>query len=242
MQSRKMWIAFAIVALFSGVETLAVAIVTKYALFTPTVSLIVGGVCMLVSVVLSFLREKLPRIAPVAVGLNAVACGAFIGAFAVHKSLADVPALGVCALIAATAFLLFMAICSLPLRAKRWFLILGFFVWASASYFLGAFALQGLYPQLSDDYLLAYLFFLLPVFGLAVGCLLPAETWQELLSAMLTPCTVTVGFVGVIVLLIVSGGDGCDCDCGDLGDCCDCSTDYHTKNKKPTSMSELSQP
>lgn len=246
MKSKKMWQALAIMF---GFMLLSALIAWATGSAAPGLGLsdkwglpfVFGIIFMIASVVFSLLRGRLPRSSWISLLLNSVACGLLIGAYLVGENfkapLAEVVG---SALAPAAFFLVLMAALTVPkLNEKRWYVILCYILWAVALFGGGA-ATRSLMP--SDDtrssYMLLFLFSVAEA-GLALGALLSADSFWGLLYGMVTPSTVCLGLIAVIVLVALACGDGGDCDCGGCCDGCDCSPGYGSGKTKKTTMSEL---
>ncbi len=67
------------------------------------------------------------------------------------------------------------------------------------------------------------------------GCYVASYDFWELLSVIALPMNFAVLIVGIIVLLAIGGGDGCDCDGGCCdGGCCDGDRGAFSRNYKKT--------
>lgn len=251
MLSKKMWQAFAVMCAFSVFAALiAYAARSVFPAYMQDKGkwgfpFGFGVLFMIGSIVFSLLREKLPDQSWIALLLNAFACGLFIGAYLVGKGLGPLlRELLAVALSPALFFLVLMAALSVPrLKEKRWYIALCCLLWTAALFAVGAivWSTVPIGGNRRAPYLVLFLFSLM-IMGLAIGALLSAESFSGLLYGMVTPCTVCIGFVAVIVLLALVCGDSgdCGCDCG--GECCDCSPGYEGKKKiKQTKMSDLGQ-
>lgn len=250
MKSKKMWQAFAVIC---GFMLLAASIAwTVRAIFPDYtgdksrwgIPFGIGVVFMIASIILSAIRGRLPRSAWAALLFNSIACGLFVGAYLIGKGLGPLYGEIVAAALAPAAFfLVLMAALSVPkLKEKRWYIILCSILWVAAL-FGGGVAAWGFVPIGGNRWVpyICLLLFSIAVTGLALGALLSADSLWELLYGMVTPSTVCLGFIAVIVLVALACGDGGDCDCG--GGCCDgcdCSPGYGSgKKTKRTTMSEL---
>lgn len=249
MTNKKMWQAFAVICLFSVFSAL-IAFLTQ-SVFPDTaqsrfywwIPFGIGIVFMIVSIVLSLLREKLPRKAWLCMFFNALSCSLLIGSYLIGSG-AALPWFRLLAVALAPAlfYLLLMALLSVPvLNQKVWYNALCLAIWAIALFAsaLAVWMTSSLKDNYWDDYVVLSLFSVVTM-GLAVGSLLPAESFRQLLYEMITPCTVCLGAVAIIVLLALVGGDDCSCDCD--GGCCDCSPAYggSKRKKKTMNMSDLS--
>lgn len=255
MKSKKIWQAFAVISGFVLLTGIFAWMTGKLFFLTGNkgqwwIPFAFGAVFMIVSIVFSFLRERLPRFSWLSLLANAIACGLFIGAFLTGKSVN--PSLwktAVSAIAPAVFFLVLLLLLSVPsLKDKKWYIIVSFLIWLIAMFGGGFLIWKYFLPGFSSDAYLCFAMFSIAVSGLALGALLSADSFWELLYGMVTPSTVCIGFVAIIVLIALACGDGGDCDCGDCDCCdsCDCSPGYGggsgSKKPKHTTMGDLGGP
>ena len=255
MKSKKLWTAFAVIssylilcALLIGLNAWVFRSVGAHGWGYPCgfgIALWIG------SIVFFCARAKRKPFALFALICNALSSGLLISAYVIGTQ-TDVSLVSLLFLAAfvAVIYLLFMLLLSLPVHNAVWYVIVAYVVWLSATVCAGIF----LYPIIANawgilpiNYGMLLLFFLLIIGFLAFGSVLPVDNKNELLSALVIPSVIATCFIAVIVILVLSGGDGCDC--GDACDCGDCSggqynsTSYGKKKTQPIqTMQTMSAP
>jgi len=245
MKSIKLWHVFAlIIGYFATVSGIAFGIsVSTLPWWLPFT---VGALIWIAAIVFFIKRESMAKLGALALPTTAISCGLFIGAYVrgVHIKV-EFLNLALLAGLSAGCFLLLMALLTPNrLNGRAWYQILSLVVWLGISITGCIFASRALLPELPKRgiFLLFYLL-LLGFFG--IGALIESYDFAETCSSLVVPLLVATCLIGVIALLLISGGDGCDCD----GGCCDgfdCSggnhngTQYTKKKQPPTTMSNLS--
>lgn len=257
MTSKKMWQTLPITLVFMLVSALTAQLAfLLFSDFKWPLSFGIGAAFMAASVVLSLMREKLPRLSWLALLLNSLACGFLIASFIIgKKAFLSVPpqkvflVLILAALVTSAFYLVLMLLLTVPrLKDKKAYIIFSYFLYLAAALCFGVLFLNNSFEKITgiaaDETIstICFLFFVAAA-ALALGSLFRADGLKELLFALVTPSTFSVGFIAVVVLMALACGDGGDCDCG--GDCCsgcDCSPNYGKKNPKSTTMSGMSEP
>lgn len=234
MNSKKLWHSFALIFLYLVFTMFAAWIFASLfrALNAPWgIPIGIGIAVWVLALVFLIVHENHPVLARWALFLTALSCGFCIAAFLVGKGLSvSLLALLLLALLCAFCYLLLMALMSIPkASALLWYEILVFVLWLAGSVLLVVFTAQPLLAYFSlslpeQGFMLAFALILLGF--LAIGSMLDAESFSELLKMLAVPMLVATGLIALIVLLVLSGGDGCDC-----GDCRDCSTGEGGKRK-----------
>ena len=240
MKSIKLWHVFAlIIGYFAAVSGIAFGIsVSTLPWWLPFT---VGALIWIAAIVFFIKRESMAKLGALALPATAISCGLFIGAYVrgVHIKVEFLD-LALLAGLSAGCFLLLMALLTPNrLNGRVWYQILSLVVWLGISIAGCIFASRALLPDLPKR----GIFLLLGFFG--IGALIESYDFAETCSSLVVPLLVATCLIGVIALLLISGGDGCDCD----GGCCDgfdCSggnhngTQYTKKKQPPTTMSNLS--
>lgn len=195
----------------------------------------IGVGVWITSLVFLILHENHPRLARLALGLTAISCGFFISAFLVGKGISvSLLSLLLLSSLCAFCYFLLMLFMSVPnASGLLWYEIAAFLVWLTGSVLLVVFATQPLLSYFSltlpeRGFLIA--FFLILLGFLALGSLLNAESFSELVKMLSVPMLVASGLIALIVLLALSGCDSCDC--ADSCDCCDSGGDGKRKSTK----------
>lgn len=246
MQSRKMWQALPIVAVFLLLSALGAYCTAK---FFPNekwgVFVAIGAGLMIAALLPLIFWNKHPVSAFVTLFLNTLACGIMIGDYFIgtHTPLTASVAL-LSALASAGAYLALAVLINIPVlktfHAYRLILVI---LWLAALFTVGG-VLWGKHG--GENYAAFTLLSIETAFFAAGSLLGSTDGKEELFAALALPSSLAAGIIA-LVLLCVLGGDGdCDCDCLDgasVADCCDCSPDYAPKkNKAPSSLSEMSDP
>jgi len=249
MNNVKLWHTFGIIV---GYFTLVAAVTYGVGLLDTYavgwgVPFGVGIAVWIGAVVLFFLREKKSAFSIFPLPMSAIACGLCFGAFILGQHLTvDINDLVIMAAIVAACYLLLMLLLTFtPLKNRAWYEIVCFVLWLAASITGSIFACNAALPSMPERGIFL-LFFLLLLGLLSVGSLIETDDFAELWTMLIVPAFIATGAIAVIVLLIVSEGDGCDsCDCGDCTDGCSCEngnhngTTYTKKQKHSTTMQNL---
>ncbi len=261
MNSKKLWQAFSLIFTYLllasflayGSATLSASLGWQWG-----ASFGIGVVFWVLSLVFFILltNKDLFVFAVLALLCNAIGAGLFIGAFIVGKNIPlNFGSLITLAFMVAGCYLLLMALLTVPkLKYRIWYVVVCYIIWIVGSIFLARWLLplllQAFGLRQPPETGMFLLFFFLLLGFLALGSLIPADDFTELLKATVTPALVATFLLLVIVLLCLAGCD--DCDCGDGCDgCCDCgdcsggrynSTGYGKRKPTAIRMSELSGP
>jgi len=243
MQGRKMWQALPIIAGYVFLSALIAFLLTRF--FGGVkwgVLLGVGVGIMVVALFPLLFWKKHPLAAFFTLFLNALSCGALIGAFFIGtKTVASLPVFLLSAFLNVAAYAILALLLNLPLKKFRAYRtgITGF--WTTVLFAVGG-ALWGWYG--AERYAAAVLLFI-GTFMLTLGSLSSVcNNKEELFAALALPSSLAVGIVAVIVICLLAGDGDCDCDgCFDGSDCLDCTPDYtQAKRRNPPTMSAMSDP
>ncbi len=245
MKSIKLWHVFALILGYFAAAT-GIAFGINLSTLPWWLPFAVGVAIWITAIVFFIKRESAAKLGALALPATAIACGLFIGAYVrgVHIKVEFLD-LALLAALTAGCFLLLMALLTPNrLNGRVWYQILSLAVWLGASITLCIFVSRALLPDLPKRGVFL-LFFLLLLGFFGIGALIESYDFAETCSSLVVPLLVATCLIGVIALLLISGGDGCDCD----GGCCDgfdCSggnhnaTQYTKKKQPPTTMSNLS--
>lgn len=249
MSSKKIWHAFLLIFIYLLVVSL---IVYLSSLFFYQINggwgwpLGVGIALWIASGALHLAKEQNKFAQPVSLFLNALACGFLISTLAVKaKIYFQLPPLLLLSVFVSFTYLFLAALLTAQgLAEKIWYVALSFVLSITASVFFVVYlyplCLKALSvgPPFRQD--LLFVFYLI-IFGfLSIGSILPTYDANDLFGKLAVPALIATFIVGIIVLLLVSGGEGCDCECGDCGDCGRSSDSYNgTRYRKKKGVSTL---
>ena len=152
----------------------------------------------------------------------------------------------------AALYLILMLLLTIPhLKDLGWYVAICYVVWMTGSVLLGVFVFphifEALHLPLTAEFGMFLLFFFLLLGFLALGSLMPADGFFDLLRVCVLPSLIATFFILFVVLAALTECD--DCDCG--GDCCNCEpcscadaapTQYGKRSPSSQTMSSMSNP
>ncbi len=245
MKSIKLWHIFAvIIGYFACVVGIAYA--TALLSWRWWLPFCIGVGIWITAIVFFIKRESNAEVGSLALPATALSCGLFIGAFIIGTQIRVVFLdLALLAGLTVGCFLILMALLTPAQLSNRvWYQALSLVIWLSISITGLIFTARALLPSLpSRGIFLLFFLLLLGFFGF--GALIESYDFKETCSSLVLPLIAATCLIGILALLLISGGDGCDCD----GGCCDgmdCSggnhnaTQYTKRKQRPTTMSHLS--
>ena len=256
MNSKKMWHSFSIIAsylLLTALLSSSFGVLFKYLCTSWLLPFVIGVLFWIGSLIFSLFTEKRPHFSLFALPLNVFGASFAIAAYIVGANIAlNICFLPTFALLLTLSYIIFIGMLSVPkLKYYVAYVVGAYLLWLTGVILLSIFVFPHIFSflgiSLPNTYGIFFTLFLILFGFLALGTVLPADSFLDLALKLILPSLVSTFLILLIVLLCLAGCDDCDCDGADCCDC-DCSggkynpTSYNKKAQTNATMSTMANP